>query len=134
VVIALLVLAVESALPSAQLYEGLYYFPEPVILSGIIGGGIGFIFFLVVYLIYPRGMGPGDVKLAALIGLVVGFPMVLVALFIGIFAGGVFAIALLLFRLRGRKAEIPYGTFLATGPVITMLWGNEILAWYLGFF
>ena len=133
-VYALIVLAVESALPSARLYGGLFYFPEPAILSGVIGGAIGFFFFLVVYLIYPRGMGMGDVKLAGLIGLAVGFPMVLVALFIGIFIGGVFAIALLLLKLRERKGIMPYGTFLAIGPVVTLLWGNEILAWYLGFF
>ena len=113
--------------------------PWPEVASGVtgmanslIGGATGFFFFLIVFLIYPRGMGAGDVKMAGLIGLATGFPLVFVALFIGIFSGGVVAIGLLLFRKKGRKELIPYGAFLALGPVITLLWGSDILNWYLG--
>jgi len=79
-------------------------------------------------------MGAGDVKMAGLIGLVTGFPLVLIALFIGIVTGGLAAIMLLLFRKKGRKDLIPYGVFLALGPIATLLWGNYILNWYMGFF
>ena len=81
-----------------------------------------------------RGMGMGDIKLALLIGLVTGFPLVIPGLLIGIFIGGIAAIVLLVFKLKARKDVIPYGTFLAIGPIITLFWGNEILNWYLGFF
>ncbi|MDD5039111.1 MAG: A24 family peptidase, partial [Dehalococcoidales bacterium] len=104
------------------------------IVNSVIGGGIGFFFFLIVLLIYPSGMGAGDVKMAGLIGLATGFPLVFVALFIGIFAGGVTAIGLILFRRKGRKDLIPYGAFLSLGPIITLLWGSDILSWYLGSF
>jgi len=104
------------------------------ILNGIIAGAIGFAFFFIVYLINPRGMGMGDIKLALLIGLVTRLPLVIVALLIGILLGGVVAIALLLFMKKGRKDVIPYGTFLAIGPIITLLWGNEIFDWYLNLF
>ena len=74
----------------------------------------------------------GDVKLAGLIGLVMGFPLVFVALLIGIFIGGLVAVALLLLRMKRRKDVIPYGAFLGIGPIAAMLWGNEIATWYLG--
>jgi leader peptidase (prepilin peptidase)/N-methyltransferase len=79
-------------------------------------------------------MGMGDVKLACLIGLVTGFPLVVVALMLGIITGGVVAVALLLSKKKGRKDTVPYGTFLAIGPMITLLWGTDILTWYLRLF
>ena len=69
-----------------------------------------------------------------LIGLAVGFPFVVVALLIGILLGGLVAVVLLLSRKKGRKDIISYGTFLAIGPMLTLLWGNDILNWYLGSF
>ena len=133
-VVALIILAIDSFWPSWGLLAELRFWPQPSILSGVIGGAIGFVFFLIVFLINPRGMGMGDVKLAGLIGLVTGFPFVVVALLIGIFIGGLVAVVLLLLKRKGRKDVIPYGTFLAIGPIVTLLWGSEILNWYLGLF
>ena len=133
-VVALVILAIDSLLPEPGILSNLRFLPEVSILSGIIGGAIGFIFFLIVVIINPRGMGMGDVKLAGLIGLVTGFPLAVVALLIGIFIGGLVAIVVLSLRLKGRKDVIPYGTFLALGPMATLLWGNDILNWYLGLF
>ena len=104
------------------------------ILNGIIAGAVGFAFFFIVFLINPRGMGMGDIKLAFLIGLATGLPLVAVALLIGILAGGLAAIVFILLMKKGRKDVIPYGTFLAIGPIISLLWGNEILDWYLSLF
>jgi leader peptidase (prepilin peptidase)/N-methyltransferase len=133
-VAALLVLGTASLFPSAGLLANLELTPPLAILSGIIGGAIGLAFFLIVFVINPRGMGMGDVKLAGLIGLAVGFPLGLVALFIGILIGGLAAVALLVLRMKGRKDVVPYGTFLAAGPVVTLLWGTSILHWYLSVF
>jgi leader peptidase (prepilin peptidase)/N-methyltransferase len=135
-VVALIILALASIFPQSLIPDNLLLFPQdkPAILSGVIGGGIGFIFFLIIFLINPRGMGMGDVKLAGLIGLVTGFPLVIVALLIGIFIGGIVAIGLLLLRLKGRKDVIAYGTFLAMGPIVTLLWGVDIYHWYQGLF
>ena len=77
-------------------------------------------------------MGIGDVKLAALIGLATGFPYGMLSLLIGILIGGIFAVVLLVFKLKGRKDAIPYGTFLGIGPIITLLWGHQIYNWYMG--
>ncbi|MDD5126577.1 MAG: prepilin peptidase [Dehalococcoidales bacterium] len=131
---ALLILALDSLFPQAGFYRTVLLLPRLSILSGIIGAAAGFIFFLVIYLLYPRGMGEGDVKLAGLIGLMTGFPMAAVALFVGIVAGGVVAVILLVFRKAGRKQLMPYGSFLSFGAIITLFWGNNLLIWYLGLF
>lgn len=103
----------------------------PDLKSAAIGGAIGF-FFLFIPAVVSRGMGWGDVKLAAFIGLATGFPLVLLALFLSIISGGLVAAALLLLKIRGRKDAIPFGPFLALGILVTLLWGTDILAW-LGF-
>lgn len=104
------------------------------IVSGLMGGVIGFVFLLLPVLVYPQGMGWGDVKMAALIGLVTGFPLVLVALLLGVIGGGLVAGLLLLFRIKKRKDAIPFGPFLALATIVTLYWGRSILDWYLGLF
>lgn len=107
--------------------------PWSVSVNGIIGGAIGFVFLLIPALISPRGMGWGDIKIAALIGLVVGFPLVFVALLMGVILGGLVAGLLLLLKIKKRKEAIPFGPFLSLTTMITLLWGGDILNWYLGF-
>ncbi len=133
-VVALVILAVNSLLPEPGILSNLIFFPKPSILSGIIGGAAGFIFLLIPALINPRGMGFGDVKMAALIGLVTGFPLALVAVFMGVVLGGLLAVILLLFRIKKRKETIPLGPFLSLATIATLLWGNQLLSWYLAFY
>jgi leader peptidase (prepilin peptidase)/N-methyltransferase len=97
-----------------------------------LGGAIGFAVFLVIALVSRGGMGWGDVKLAALIGLATGFPLVFVAIIMAAILGGVVAVVLLITRRRGRREMIPFGPFLAVAAMVTLLWGNNILGWYLG--
>ena len=104
------------------------------IVNSLIGGAIGFAFLLLPVLVYPQGMGWGDVKMAALIGLVTGFPLVLVALLLGVIGGGLVAGLLLLFRIKKRKDAIPFGPFLSLATIATLYWGQTILDWYLGLF
>jgi leader peptidase (prepilin peptidase)/N-methyltransferase len=106
----------------------------PEIKQAAIGGGIGFIVFLLVVIVSRGGMGWGDVKLAALIGLVTGFPLIIIALLMGIILGGLVAVLLLALKIRKRKEAIPFGPFLAVATIVTLLWGNYILNWYLGLF
>ena len=79
-------------------------------------------------------MGWGDVKLAAMIGMIVGFPLVIIALFIAIVLGGLIAGILLVSRIKKRQEAIPFGPFLAVATIITLLWGEVFLMWYLGYF
>jgi prepilin signal peptidase PulO-like enzyme (type II secretory pathway) len=91
-------------------------------LTALLGGTVGFLIFLLVALVQPGSMGGGDVKLAALIGMIVGFPQALWALALGILAGGIAAIVLLITRLRGSKSHIPYAPFLCFGAMIVLLY------------
>src|SRR5205823_6146172 len=58
--------------------------------------------------------------------------MALLGILMGVWSGGAVAIALLATGVKGRKAAIPFGPFLALGGVISLLWGRPLLAWYLG--
>ena len=97
-----------------------------------LGGAIGFVVFLLIALVSRGGMGWGDVKLAALIGLATGFPFVFVAIIMAAILGGIVAVVLLVTRRRGRREMIPFGPFLAVAAMVTLLWGSNILSWYLG--
>ncbi len=132
--VALLLLGAASIWPQAGILGNLEMVPRPVILSGLIGGGIALVFFLIVWLIVPQGIGVGDIKLAALIGLVTGVPLLIVGLLTGILLGGVVAVFLVLFKLKGRKDVVPYGTFLGIGPIVALLWGSNIYNWYQSLF
>ena len=104
------------------------------VLSALMGGAVGFVLMLLPYaLTRGRGMGYGDVKLAAFIGLMAGFPLVIVGLLVGIVAGGLIAISLLLSGMvKSRKAAIPYGPFLAVGAMVALIWGDRIFNWWWG--
>ncbi len=108
-----------------------FFLPRPGILSGVIGAAAGLVVLLIPALLYPHGMGMGDVKMAALIGLMTGFPLVLVALFLSMILGGAVAIILVLSGIRQRKDSLPFGPFLSVGGMVTLLWGEAILGWYL---
>jgi leader peptidase (prepilin peptidase)/N-methyltransferase len=128
-VIALIILAIHTYVTGANLLP-----PQATLLNGVISGAVLFVFFLLFVLIRPRAMGMGDAKLVALIGLVSGFPLVVFSMLIGVVLGGVVAIILLAAKIKGRKDVIPYGTFLAIGPIIALIFAPEIINWYMGFF
>ncbi len=88
-------------------------------------------FFLVIFLI-SKGcwMGFGDVKLAVLMGLLLGLPNVLAALFLAFFFGAIIGLILMVFDKKNLKSEIPFGPFLIAGTFIAMLWGPQIIQWY----
>jgi len=106
----------------------------PGITQSATGGGIGLGLFLLIVLISRGGIGWGDVKMAALIGLVTGFPLVFVALLMAVVVGGLVAGILLLLKIKRRKEAIPFAPFLSLATIITLLWGKNILNWYLGLF
>jgi leader peptidase (prepilin peptidase)/N-methyltransferase len=102
------------------------------IANAAIGGAIGFALFLLIAVISRGGMGWGDVKLAGLIGLVTGFPLVFLSIIMGAILGGIVAVALVISKKRERRQTVPFGPFLAAAAMITLLWGSNILSWYLG--
>jgi leader peptidase (prepilin peptidase)/N-methyltransferase len=93
--------------------------------------GVGaFLFFLLIFLIYPGGMGEGDVKLAGVLGLLVGYLASLVAIWLSTVIAGALAVLLLVLRVKGRKDALPFGPFLAGGAYVVLLALSTLLGWY----
>jgi leader peptidase (prepilin peptidase)/N-methyltransferase len=106
------------------------FLPEALI-AGAAGGG----FFLVAAVLYPRGMGMGDVKLAGMLGLYLG-RAVAPAIFIALIAGVVVGAAVIARKgaKEGRKTAVPFGPFLALGGVIAFFAGADLVDAYLDTF
>ena len=101
------------------------------VLAAILASG----FFLSLF-IFSRGrwMGFGDVKLAILLGLLLGLPNIFVGLFLAFFLGATIGIILMYAKKKGLKSEIPFAPFLIVGTLAALFFGNQIIHWYGGFF
>src|SRR5919106_4949939 len=130
-------------IPNRLMYPALLLFAPVVVLAWLTGdaadparAGVGLLLYggiIFVVAAISRGMGMGDVKLAALIGLVLGslgLRYVGVAAGAAIVLGGVGGLVALAMG-RSRKSAIPFGPYLATGAVVAGLWGDAIADWYL---
>ena len=102
------------------------------VANAALGGAIGFGLFFLIAIVSRGGMGWGDVKLAGLIGLATGFPLVFFSIILGAILGAVVAVALVVAKKRTFKETLPFGPFLALAAIVTLLWGSNILNWYLG--
>jgi leader peptidase (prepilin peptidase)/N-methyltransferase len=101
----------------------------------VLGGVAATVTLGALHLVSPRSMGFGDVKLAFVLGLVLGWlgwSELVLGLFCGFLAGAVVGIALIALRHRGRKDHLPFGPFLAFGTLVVLLWGDVMLRWYRG--
>jgi leader peptidase (prepilin peptidase) / N-methyltransferase len=101
------------------------------LIGAVAGGG----FFLIAAVLYPRGMGMGDVKLAGMLGLYLGravAPAIMIALVGGVLAGA--AVIARKGAAEGRKTAVPFGPFLALGGMIAFFVGDEIVDAYLDTF
>jgi leader peptidase (prepilin peptidase)/N-methyltransferase len=101
------------------------------LVAGVAAGG----FFLLAVLAYPRGMGMGDVKLAAVLGLFLGRavgPAVFIALITGTLVGA--AVIARKGAREGRKTAVPFGPFLALGAVVALFAGDALVDAYLSTF
>jgi leader peptidase (prepilin peptidase)/N-methyltransferase len=102
---------------------------ESLIAAAAAGG-----FFLVAALVYPAGMGMGDVKLAAVMGIFLG-RAVAPAIFVALLAGSLIGVALIARHgAEARKRGIPFGPWLALGGVVAIFVGDAIVDWYLSTF
>jgi leader peptidase (prepilin peptidase)/N-methyltransferase len=99
-------------------------------------GGVGaWLALLILHLISPRGMGFGDVRLSAVIGMFlgwIGLGRVPLGLFLGFLLATVVSLPLLILRRKGRKDPVPFGPFLAAGATLAMFFGGPLIDAYLG--
>ncbi|EMY32435.1 type IV leader peptidase [Arthrobacter crystallopoietes BAB-32] len=97
---------------------------EPARLLGLAAGGaVLWVFYFAVRFVYPAGMGFGDVKLAGVLGLYlgyVGWALLLWATFAAFLLGGLYGVLLMLLRRASLKTAIPFGPFMIAGTVLVL--------------
>jgi len=93
----------------------------------ILGGGL----LLAIAVLSRGGMGGGDVKLGFMVGLHLGWKLVLVALLAAVFTGAVTGLMLIIQGQKNRKDAIPFAPFMAAGTCIAVFWGKSLINWYL---
>lgn len=104
--------------------------------DAVIGGAAGYISLFTVYWVFKlitgkEGMGYGDFKLLAAIGVFVGWQHLPIVILLSSLVGAVVGIALMLVKQKDSNLAIPFGPYLAAAGFLTMLYGNEIATWYL---
>jgi leader peptidase (prepilin peptidase) / N-methyltransferase len=95
----------------------------------------GFALLFTLHMVSPRGLGMGDVRLAFVLGLYLGWlgwGWLALGLFLGFLLGAVVGLLLVVVRLRARTEHIPFAPFLASGAMVAVLWGRPLLDWYTG--
>ena len=118
---AVLGLAVAFLLPAG--FKG-------AVAGALVGGGI----FFALAILYPGGMGGGDIKLMAAIGAFLGWRLALLTIILGSVFGAVVGLSAMAFWGKGRKSRIPFGPFLAAAAVVSLLWGDAMISAYLSTF
>lgn len=110
----------------------LFFNPALITLYSAFGAAA---FFLAIVLITRgKGMGVGDIKLAFLMGLFLGWPNILIALFLAFFIGAAIGIILIISNRKTMKSEIPFGPFLVLGTFLALFFGENLIDWYFSLF
>lgn len=102
---------------------------QSLLISGIIGGG----FFLLQFVV-SRGkwIGGGDIRLGVLMGVALGWPMIITALMLAYIVGAIVGVGLILFGKKKWGSQVPFGIFLSVATIATLFWGDFLVRWYLG--
>ncbi len=102
-----------------------------MLLAAVIGGG----FFLAQFVV-SRGqwIGGGDIKLGVLMGLLLSWPTILGALFLAYISGSIIGLGLVAGGKKKLGSQVPFGTFLTLSTFVMMLYGQQIISWYLQWF
>lgn len=105
-------------------FQGLMH---PIVINFLSAIG-AFLFFLAIFILTRgKGMGFGDVKLAFLLGLILGFPGTPLALYIAFLTGGLVGIILILWKKKSLKLAVPFGPFLIIGALISFFFSENII-------
>lgn len=101
----------------------------------LLGGGLLMLIALAYeYLAKREGMGGGDIKLLAMLGAFLGWKAIFPVVFIASLVGTVVGVPLMLLQKKDGKLALPFGPFLALAAIVYLLYGSQLLVWYLGFF
>jgi leader peptidase (prepilin peptidase) / N-methyltransferase len=124
--VALVLLALAAWSPGADAHW-------EALVRAVIGGAALFAVYFALLLVYPSGMGFGDVKLAGVLGLYLGYfgwASLVVGWFAAFLLGGLFAVGLLVTGRAGRKTSVPFGPWMLLGAWIGIVAGDLVWEWY----
>lgn len=107
---------------------------NPIFTSVFTGAISALFFFSLILLTKGKGMGLGDVKIAAFMGILLSFPNIFVALFLAFFSGSVIGLILIILKKKKLKSEVPFGCFLAPATFIAFFWGANLITFYYNLF
>lgn len=111
----------------------LYIIKDPLYESAWWGAASGGGFLLLLMILSRGGLGSGDVKLAAVVGIFLGWPLALFTVFLSCCLAGLTGISLILMKKMRPKDIIPFVPFMAISSYIAMIWGRELISWYIVF-
>lgn len=119
---------------SNYIWTLIYRVWQPALFALIAGIILSLFFAFLIIITKGKGMGWGDCKFVLFIGIALGFPNSIIAVFLAFLTGAIFSIGLIIFGKKHFGQTIPFGPFLSLGAYIALLWGSEILNWYLNSF
>jgi prepilin signal peptidase PulO-like enzyme (type II secretory pathway) len=136
--IVLMILGAKSFGPGAGSFLGGYAFlfgmRENVFINHLAGFAVGALLFgFLVAFTRGRGMGMGDVKLGAVLGILLGWPDAMISFALAFIIGSIFGIVYILRRNGGLKSVLPFGPFLALGALTVCFFGEALARWYFSF-
>lgn len=108
--------------------------PELSLMSRVIGFLIVSLPMYLLTVLIPDCFGGGDIKLIAVCGFLLGWKLTLLAFFISVLIGGGYAVYLLISKKSKKGAHIAFGPYLCVGIMVSLLYGNAIIQWYLALF
>lgn len=98
----------------------------------LIGVAVGAGFFLLQWVVSKgKWIGDGDIRLGAAMGALLGWKLLLVALFLAYVVGALVGVVLLARRKKTMDSKIPFGTFLAAATLVCLFWGQQVVDWYV---
>lgn len=116
-------------------YAGLFGLRENIWANCLFGGVAGFLIIgAIIFATRGRGMGMGDLKLAAALGFLFGWPDIIFVIAFGFIIGSVYGVYALATRAKGMKDAVPFGPFLILGAMTIVFFGKQILSAYFGIF
>jgi leader peptidase (prepilin peptidase) / N-methyltransferase len=103
---------------------------QSLIINYLLSATLASLFFYFLYKITKeKGMGFGDVKLVFLMGLILGYPNIILALYLAFLTGAIIGVILILARIKSLKQPIAFGPFLSLATIVSYFFGTEILKW-----
>ena len=104
------------------------------VIGLLVGGGFLYIVGLIAeWILKKEAMGMGDVKLLGMLGALYGWKCALLTIFLGSFIGSIIGFILIIKGVHKKGTHLPFGPYLALSAGLSILWGNQIISWYLGF-